>query len=287
MELIIKNFILFFIITFYSLSSIAGEATIGYSKSSEKYFKVTKSSTDTEEGEYLLTPSLKKVTNFTEDPKDLRFRKSERNKRTPKRLFFGIKASPTILEYKESIKALNQSLNQRFITLGFNMHYALEPGVWSLGLSGFHNSIALGGQQPSTLRFLGLNLRLGYILPVSTEVWNFSIHGGIYRLSTQSTGTKIGFTQVNGPQLYPLVQYKINKNWSSYSYFKYSPVSTQFSLATFTSYELAGGLGLMNKISPETALGWTIDVSRLSISLPLINYTSITNTFSSGLQYTF
>ena len=86
-----------------------------------------------------------------------------------------------------------------------------------------------------------LNSDVIYLLPLRSPKWSIGIAGGLYYMTMLSSGTKFGYSDLWGPELYPIFTYSLNSADAMSFYFKYSPNASNFS-PNFTNHEAAAGV---------------------------------------------
>jgi hypothetical protein len=121
---------------------------------------------------------------------------------------------------------------------------------FTLQFSSFFTALPFGSTQYTNrtgvvdevkVRFLGLNLRLGYDTPLLSDPWKFQVCLGWYANTMFVTNDRFGYQWANGPQLYPTLSYRFEDRSILGGYVKYSPVLAGTFYATI-NYELAAGL---------------------------------------------
>ena len=95
-----------------------------------------------------------------------------------------------------------------------------------------------GQELPS--HYWHLNSDLVYHLPIRLPKWRIGIAGGFYYMTMFSSGTKFGYSDLWGPELYPIVTYSLNPKNALSFYLKYSPNASNFS-PNFNNHEAATG----------------------------------------------
>lgn len=151
------------------------------------------------------------------------------------------------------------SLREMGITGRIGYDYHLVPKRWDLGLSMAATALVpfanlneqyypqLGEAAPSgSIRFLDLNARVGYTLPWLKGSWALTLMGGLYYTTTFCSVTPnfpFGFSNLMGPQLFPVLRKRLANGDGLSAYLKYSPVSSGgFSVYSLASREMAGGM---------------------------------------------
>jgi hypothetical protein len=124
--------------------------------------------------------------------------------------------------------------------------YWLAPGRWNLELSGYYTPVALT-TSPSgySIEFLGINARVGYVLPWIVAPWRLTLMAGAYYATTFTSSPVGGFGYLNigGPEVYPVLSRTLSSGARVNTYFKFSPVSDDFTILTLANREIAAGLG--------------------------------------------
>ncbi len=180
------------------------------------------------------------------------------------------------------------SVNELALTVKAQANYWLKYGVWDLGVSTYATVLPVlsSGQARASssstaevlskpkINFLGVNARVGYKLSTVRSPWSLTLAAGMYFTtmynSTKftSSGQGFGFTNMAGPQIYPILRKELNAGrfWSAY--LKFSPVSQNLGLQSLSSYELAGGGAYgMPLGKSKSPLSLTADFSRAQLKL--------------------
>lgn len=189
---------------------------------------------------------------------------------------------PTTVSYQETGIADYSSI---VLTGKANYTRMLFSPKWSVGVSGYVTLIPITENYEASARFLGLNFRLGYNFLSIPPPWKLSLLVGSYYATMFVKGNTFGFENVNGPQIYPLVQRMLNKGKSVRGYFKLSPLSTNSAGLSFASRELAFGVEYVffNKRGKTRSVGF--DYSDFLVSLP--DQTLAAKTISLSVSYGF
>ena len=97
-----------------------------------------------------------------------------------------------------------------------------------------------------TIRYLGVNLRLGYDTPWMTGPWKLQLNFGWYYNTTFVTKSYFGYVNANGPQFFPTIEYSREDGSAIGGYLKFSPISSGLSfLNSSLNYEVAIGANYM------------------------------------------
>lgn len=107
-------------------------------------------------------------------------------------------------------------------------------------------------------------------LSLLPEPWRLSVYAGAYYTTMVTSAEGVGYHNVTGPQLYPVISRALAGGRSSLSaYFKYSPVFSGFSVLDLSaSRELATGLGFthpLGLVMRDSGLSWNFDYSDLAL----------------------
>lgn len=134
------------------------------------------------------------------------------------------------------------------------------------------------------VRFFGINARFGYRVPSIREPWNLSLgFGGYYSTMSVSSGL-FGYQHLIGPQIYPALRYKIDRDHAFATFAKFSPVSGKgVKLLSLENREIAVGMILSRQLEGGGNLSLTTTLTELQLSIKgiLVESTS----FSLGLGY--
>ena len=177
-----------------------------------------------------------------------------------------------------------QSFSQESLTGKIQVHHWLKPGLFDASASAFYNLFPISSTVPAqTIRFLGLNARVGYKVQRIPSPWSLTVNGGLYFLTT-SASKLFGFTGVAGPSIYPVLRLSLPKDRSAYAYLKFSPITQSLGLLSLANNEFAMGTGFG---FPLLGRGYTasLDISFLDLLLNGVRVTS--NSYSLGLSTNF
>jgi len=172
----------------------------------------------------------------------------------------------TRIDYSDLINDIPTDYQSISMTLTGGINYWIKPGRWLSGASGYFTLVPLtraGAGKDSTARFLGVNLRAGYVLPNVTKPWSVSILGGLYYVTTLVDTGEFGITNLTGPQLYPSFRYTLKRGDQMGVYFKFSPVSAKLGLLSLQNREMAAGVSY---IFLRQGFSVSADFSQLSLS---------------------
>jgi hypothetical protein len=180
------------------------------------------------------------------------------------------------------------SVNELALTVKTAANYWLKYGVLDLGVSAYATVLPLfsSGQARASssataetlskpkISFLGVNARVGYKIGAVKAPWSLTIAAGMYFTTMYQTtkfttsGQGFGFTNMAGPQLFPVLRKDLGPGrfWSAY--LKFSPVSQNFGLQSLSSHEIgAGGAYGIPMGKSNAPLALTADFSRAQLKL--------------------
>lgn len=114
---------------------------------------------------------------------------------------------------------------------------------WSLGVSGDATLLPLNETGSSLgMKLFNVETFASYSVTDAHSVWDFSIRGGAYYSTTSVSGNAFGFTDMFGPEIYPVLSRSFAKGGVASLHFKYAPVIDPSSGFTFSSNALDAGL---------------------------------------------
>lgn len=113
---------------------------------------------------------------------------------------------------------------------------------WDLQGAGYVTVAPLSKNKAQSVRFYGLNARLGYLFTPSDSEWRAGIYVGAYLTSMWVSDRSFGYQNVWGPQLFPTLKRVFRKGGSIGGYAKLSPISSNFNLLDLKNREIAFGL---------------------------------------------
>ena len=140
---------------------------------------------------------------------------------------------------------------------------------WTIGLSSFFTALPITTSIPGiSARFLGINLRVGYQVARIKAPWELAVLTGWYYTSMFVTNDYLGFRNLAGPQLYPVLTRHLTLRDSAFCYAKYSPVTNGLSLSflSFSDRELAAGGGWIHGLKNGHPLSVTLDVANIGFA---------------------
>ena len=169
------------------------------------------------------------------------------------------------------------------VTAKISANYRIVPRKWDIGLSAFGTAFQISKSSDVSARYLGLNTRLGYLFPALTTDLFLSLYAGYYFTTTFVTNDFFGYKNLGGPQIYPAIRKVLSNGHVISGYFKFSPVSSSFSLLTLSNREIAGGVAYSVILPDNHSIAATVDYSNIRLDLDRFNIS--TTSLTLGLQY--
>ncbi len=201
-----------------------------------------------------------------------------------KRHFFTPGLSATYLQFDHNIRAIYK-FSEVALTAKLGYRYLWLPPNWDVGISGFVTALPLSTTGPESIRFIGFNFRVGYVLPFVTSPWRVSIFAGTYYNTMAFHSGRFGYKNANGPQIYPTIERELNSGSSIFVYFKFSPVSNRFDFLDLESREIAGGGGYRFSLPNQDTIGVALDYADFNMKIDRSQVS--TRSFSLGVNYGF
>lgn len=189
-----------------------------------------------------------------------------------RRLFSYASLGLSSVHYTETTREDYDALN---LTARFSGLYLITPQRWEVAWSAYTTAFHFLQTPSDSIRFLGLNLRAGYIIPIERSRWRVSILGGAYYTTTFVPGGSYGFQNMLGPQLYPNMRYTLSTDSSLSAYIKYSPVSgSGVALLPASNFEFATGCGYLRDLPGGRSWGIALDYAQIQLSFSLVHITA-------------
>ncbi len=207
--------------------------------------------------------------------------KEEGAKAPPKRTYVFSSLGFSNLSYEETGLASFSALSSVFKV---SYQYLLTPPQWEFGTNAFFNVFPIhmsGMDQP--VRFLGVNLRFGYIFPFVKDPSRLSFLIGTYYTRMFGTNDQFGYKTLIYPQFYPTFRKKMRNGDAFYVYLKYVPLVSGIGLS-FTEREFAIGGGWEHPIREGHPFSLSVDASDLRLNVTS-DHRIITQSFSINLGY--
>ncbi|MEN9723832.1 MAG: hypothetical protein RJB38_1818 [Pseudomonadota bacterium] len=170
------------------------------------------------------------------------------------------------------------------VDLGANLFFT--PLGFASQLSG--SAATAFGVQHATVRSLGANVRVGYAFPQVSPPWRISVMTGAYFITMFVSPGVFGFQNLMGPQMFPNIRYQLKSGDSVGGYFKFSPISTSFSVAQLSNREIAAGLSYRKKLGSSTSrrsIDFSADLSQLKIVIDGAPISTRSTSFGVGYSW--
>ncbi len=170
------------------------------------------------------------------------------------------------------------------LTAKVSSNYLLFPPNWDLGATGFATALTLSHTGSAAVRFVGLNLRLGYIFPQIKDPWRLALYGGWYYSTMIASNGSFGYANVSGPQLFPTIRRTFQNGQALTGYFKFSPIASALSLMSLRNNEIAAGLGYVIP-TEEHNYSINLDYARLAFASDDTSLTSSNITVGGSMSF--
>jgi hypothetical protein len=172
------------------------------------------------------------------------------------------------------------------ITLKASASYWLSPSSrWSLGVSGYYTLLPIQASSDTTIRYLGLNGRIGYRLPLGSGAWSLSLHTGVYYTTTFVADDAFGFNNMMGPQFFPMVSRAFASGFTLSMYAKVSPVSAGGFALSIDNREYATGLSASWRLKSGHSVGVTLDAASFKLHIEDVDISSSSLSLGVGATY--
>ena len=191
----------------------------------------------------------------------------------PRRRFFSYASlGLSSIHYTETSRDAHDTLN---LTARFSGLYLIASQRWEAAWSAYTTAVHIAQSPPDSIRFLGVNLRAGYIMPIERSRWRVSILGGAYYTTTFVPGGRYGFQNMLGPQLYPNMRYTLSNDSSLNGYIKYSPVAGGgVKLLPASNFEFATGGGFLRDLPEGRSWGISLDYAQIQLTFDVVQITA-------------
>ena len=202
-----------------------------------------------------------------------------------RRNFFSAGLSASLISYQETEV---DDYSENALTAKLSYSYLLIPPAWDLAASCYFTLLPLRSSNGIIARFLGLNFRVGYILPFIKSPWQMHVLAGMYYTTMFVTTNSFGFRNLAGPQFFPVITRAFKNGSSMTGYFKFSPISSGFAIRSFSNRELAFGLSYALALPNKHPLSFSLDVANVHFKLDRylgITYDSSSISFGAGYGF--
>ncbi len=184
--------------------------------------------------------------------------------------------------YQESYKT---DYVARVLTAKLQYQFRLTPS-WVIGASTYGTALTLSSNQPNnSVRFVGLNLRLGYNRPAKPSSWSFGVLGGWYYNTMLVGENSFGVKNLSGPQLFPTVIRQFGPGSFMSAYLKFSPTLNDLKLMPLEDRELGAGVALTQAIGKSKQASISFDASNLRENFDTLQVNMTTFSLSFGLGF--
>lgn len=177
-----------------------------------------------------------------------------------------------------------ESFNEFALTVKGGVSYRLIPDRLDASLSGFMNAFVLKSTSAYSIRYLGVNARVGYHLVRAPSPLRLVMNAGLY-YNTSFANVTLGFSNMYGPQLYPELSYIFSNGRAILLYAKYSPALFQGSIDFSSNREVATGLYYLFPLSAKYRMAIGFDVSNLQLSTGTDAAATTTYSLSTGISF--
>lgn len=149
-------------------------------------------------------------------------------------------AGLTSISYRETG---TPDLSQIVSTVKVAYTILIMPPRWDFGVNAFVNAFPLSTNRPGVwARFIGVNVRFGYVVPLVKSPWRLSVLTGLYYSRLIASGDDFGYSPLMFPQLYPILRRTLGEGDAAYLYLKFVPTGKELGIS-LTERELAAGAG--------------------------------------------
>ena len=202
-------------------------------------------------------------------------------KKIDKRFYISPGLGVTLIQYTQTDFA---PYSATVLTAKVSANYLLLPPKWDLGATAFATAFTLSHTGDVSVRFIGLNLRLGYLFPAVKDPWRFAVYGGWYYSTMLASDQTFGYLNISGPQLFPTLRRTFANGHAMTGYLKFSPVSNALSLMSLSNNEIAVGLGYLIPTKKHT-YSVNLDYARLSFTAGATALTSSNLTLGGSMSF--
>ena len=205
-------------------------------------------------------------------------------KKPKKRSYFFTSLGPSYSSYWE--KGI-ETYKMVALTAKASYQFLLFPPKWDLAFSGYINALPLYKTTPTTARFLGLNLRFGYVVQRIKAPWRLSILFGWYYTSLLTSNNSFGYKNMVWPQFFPVITRELKTGDVVTLNIKFAPMLDGFSFVGLSSHELAMGAGFQHFLNSGHPISLNMDFSNTNINVAAKNVAIKTSSFSLSAGYGF
>ncbi len=196
------------------------------------------------------------------------------------RWLFNAGVNVSSIQYRESFMGSSYVFTEKALTAKGAVTFLLKPGCLDLSASFYATAVPLSmSLSEVTARFLGVNARVGYVTPFVSEPWRLSFMFGWYYTTMFVSPSVLGFRNMAGPQVFPVIRRAFSNGRSLLFYAKVSPVGASgLAFESFTNREVAGGSSYTWSIWNKRTMSATLDVSSLKLDVPRLDQLKVDST---------
>lgn len=172
------------------------------------------------------------------------------------------------------------------VTPQFSLQWVLAPPWLVLQASGFIQALPMGSTRSDvSVRFLGADLVLGIALPFGNSGLRLSLLLGGYYKTMLVSPEILGFRNLLGPELYPVLDFTLPRGHTLSVFGKYSPVVGGSGFLPLVSREWVFGASVTPLIAGKHQIPIQFEYSWIDLSL--LNKTLVGRTLQLSVGYTF
>jgi hypothetical protein len=187
---------------------------------------------------------------------------------------------PTVVSYQQS-RVPDYSLWT--VTGKVSYQHLIFPPKWDFAISAFGTLLTLASNRPDiSTRYLGINLRIGYVIPGVSDPWRLGLMGGWYYSSMIVTPSAFGYKNLSGPQVFPVISRGLKGGARVGAYFKYSPIMSGLSVLSLSNRELALGANWTRPLKSGHPLSVSVDFANLGFKVGTSTVSSTSLSLSAG-----
>ncbi len=192
------------------------------------------------------------------------------------------------LSYTESARG---NISQTALMVKLSADNPVSTSRWSLGGNFYSTLSTISKSTPSSVQVLGVNLRVGYLVPWLKTPWMFRVYAGVYYTTTYGGTGDFGYSNLTGPQIFPTLSYRFQNDAILSGYLKYSPVSSGLKFYALENSETAVGLSYFfqpfkSRFLKGTSAGITADFSWLKLKTDALGTVTFqTDSFGLALRF--
>jgi hypothetical protein len=206
--------------------------------------------------------------------------KEEAKTNPVKRYFLSPGLSMTSIAFKDSRIA---DFSETALTGKISFLTPVIPPRWDAGVTVYMTLLPLTTSTDKMARFLGVNLRFGYVVPSVTDPWKLTLLTGGYYTTMFVSTNDFGFKNMSGPQLFPMLARTLKNRDTLVGYLKFSPIGGSFRILSLANNEKAFGMSYVRPLAGGRSIAASLDIANLSLTIQGVNLSS--TSFSLGVGY--